>query len=176
MNRGIIFQLGHAGMDPEEYLVAESSSLDLATIDLTSFVGRVPDLTEARFVEPKKWPPRDVSKDDILCLAGFPGIWREQKGPGYLRFYLFSSGTNEVQSVTENQIVTRVQLQDCITEVNDGKVLGSLGGLSGGPVFAWRKTSLLSAELVGFIYEYQESLDLLLVRAARVLLENGTLI
>jgi hypothetical protein len=54
-------------------------------------------------------------------------------------------------------------------------VFGFLGGLSGGPVFAWRKTPVLVAELVGFIYEYQESLDLMFVRSAAVIREDGRL-
>jgi hypothetical protein len=171
-----IFQLGPVQIDPDKYLISEDRNCDLAIIDLTLFVGTVPGLTEAHFVQPTTWPPREVSKGDVLCLAGFPGIWREQEDLGHLRFYSFSSGTGEVLSVGEDHIVTTVQIKDCITQINHGRVWGSLGGLSGGPVFVWRKTPLLVAELVGFIYEYQESLDLMLVRAAKVLREDGTFV
>jgi hypothetical protein len=40
-------------------------------------------------------------------------------------------------------------------------------------VFVWRKTPILVAELVGFIYEYQESLDLMFVRSATVIRDDG---
>jgi len=119
--------------------------------------------------------PSERLTDDVLCLAGFPGIWRDQVSLGYLRFYSFSSGASEVLAVTDNQIVTTVKAEACIWQINHGKVLGSLGGLSGGPVFAWRKTPILIAELVGFIYEYQENLDLMLVRSAGVIREDGGL-
>ncbi len=170
------FQLGPVRMDPQKHLISEDRNRDLAVVDLTPFVGKVGDLTEANFVQPTTWPPRDVSKNDVLCLAGFPGIWRLQKDLGHLRFYSFSSGTGKVLSVRDDEIVTTVQIQECISQINDGKVWGSLGGLSGGPVFAWRKTPILVAELVGFIYEYQESFDLMLVRAARVMRDDGTLV
>lgn len=81
----------------------------------------------------------------------------------------------EVLSVRDDVIVTIVQVDDCITQFKHGKVWGSLGGLSGGPVFAWRKMPLLIAEIVGFIYEYQESLDLMLVRSANVVREDGSI-
>ena len=45
--------------------------------------------------------------------------------------------------------------------------------MSGGPVFVWRETGVLLAEIVGFIYEYQESLDLLFIRTANVLRNYG---
>jgi len=42
-------------------------------------------------------------------------------------------------------------------------------------VFVWRKTPFLFAELVGFIYECQESLDVMLIRSAAVIRDDGTL-
>jgi hypothetical protein len=170
------FYFGSVPFDVEKHLISEDREHDLAIVDLTPFVGKWSDLTEASFVQPMTWPPRDVSKDDVLCLAGFPGIWREQRGLGHLRFYSLQSGTSEVLSVREDTIVTTIQIQDCITQINDGKIWGSLGGLSGGPVFVWRKTPILVAELVGFIYEYQESLDLLFVRLAKVIGQDGTIL
>lgn len=173
---GIIFQIGHAECDPLEHLVSEDRQNDLATFDLTPFVEKVEGMTEANFIEPLSWPPSGISEDDVICLAGFPGIWREQLTLGYLRFYSFSSGASEVHSVGEDRFVTRIEAEKCRLSINEGKVLGSLGGLSGGPVFCWRKSGLLRAELVGFIYEYQEDLDLMYVRAAKVLNRDGTFI
>lgn len=169
------FQIGHIRMAPDQYVIAESSALDLAVIDLTSFVGREPYVTEAAFASAPQWPPKSVTTDDVICMAGFPGVWRDQVDLAYLRFYSFSSGAAEVVSVREQQIASTVQLQDCVTQINHGLVMGSLGGLSGGPVFAWRKQPVLHAELIGFIFEYQESLDLMLVRSASVIREDGTL-
>lgn len=169
------FQLGYVRMVPDQYVIAESSELDLAVLDLTPFIGQTPYVTEAAFVSAPAWPPRAVTTDDVICMAGFPGVWRDQVDLGHLRFYSFSSGAAEVVSVRDQQIATTVQIQDCVTQINHGLVLGSLGGLSGGPVFAWRKVPVLYAELVGFIFEYQANLDLMLVRSATVIREDGTL-
>jgi hypothetical protein len=72
--------------------------------------------------------------------------------------------------------MTRVELEKCVTQFNNGVVLGSLGGLSGGPVFVWRKEPILTAELVGFISEYQKDYDLMRITSANLIRENGTLV
>ncbi len=174
-SKNIFFQMGPIRIEPEKFIISEHRLLDLVIIDLTSFIGKTDDIAEADFIQPVIWPPREVSKEDVICLAGFPGIWREQKGLGHISFFSFSSGAGEVTSVRDDVIVTRIQIQDCITQINFGKVLGSIGGMSGGPVFAWRKTPILIAELVGFIYEYQENFDLMHVRAAKVIRDDGTI-
>lgn len=135
------FQLAHIRMEPDDHLVDEHRDLDLAVFDVTHFIDRAPHLTDANFVSPATWPPREVSQDDVLCLAGFPGVWREQADIGYLRFYSYSCGAAEVLSVRDGQIASTVQINDCVTQISNGKVWGSLGGLSGGPVFAWRRPS-----------------------------------
>ena len=92
-----------------------------------------------------------------------------------LRFYSFSVGATLVQSATEEQFVVRLHAGKCVVTVDKGKVVDILGGLSGGPVFAWRNEVVLLPELVGFIYEYQSDLDRMFVRAAKVLNDDGTL-
>jgi hypothetical protein len=169
------FQFGPVRFQPEDHILSESATLDLATFDLTSYVSALQNgIDPAKCIEPARWPPELVSGDDVLALAGFPGIWRDQLDCGYLRFYSFSSGATGVHSVGESHLVTRINIDDCLVAINDGLVLGSLGGLSG-PVFAWRKTPVLFAELVGFVLEYQESFDLLYIRLASCLSRTGHL-
>ncbi len=72
--------------------------------------------------------------------------------------------------------MTRIDVEQCVSQFNNGVVMGSLGGLSGGPVFVWRKEPILIAELVGFICEYQHTLDLMYIRLANVIREDGTFI
>jgi len=168
-----MFQVGTVALEPDTHLLSEDESLDLAVLELTPFVGVEPGLTEARFVSPLNWPPASVTTEDVLCFAGFPGIWRDQIALGHIRLYALSSGASAVLSVLPDRITTTIQVAECVTQINHGKVLGSLGGMSGGPVFVWRTQPLLTAELVGFIYEYQETLDLLLVRSGSVLTDSG---
>lgn len=172
----IIFQIGQAKFDPLQYLISEDKDRDLATFDVTSFVKEIEEAGRSSFIEPASWPPGEVLEEDVICLAGFPGIWREQVSLGHLRFYSFSSGATFVQSVGEERFAIRVLAEEGIVTVDKGKILGSLGGLSGGPVFCWRKGSLLWAELVGFIYEHQEEFDIMFVRAAKVLNRDGTFV
>lgn len=171
-----LFYIGSLHIDPEQALISEDEGYDLAVFDLSEYVDKVPNLDKPKFVKPRTWPPSDISSEDVICMAGFPGIWRDQIRLGHFRFYSYSSGAAEVTSVNEKYLVTRVQIADCITQVNHGKIWGSLGGLSGGPVFVWRKTPILIAELVGFIYEYQESLDLMYVRLGNVIGPGGNII
>jgi hypothetical protein len=172
----IIFQIGQAKFDPLQYLISEDKDRDLATFNVTSFVTEIEEGGKSSFIEPASWPPGEVLEEDVICLAGFPGIWREQVSLGHLRFYSFSSGATFVRSAGAERFAIRVLAEEGIVTVDKGKILGSLGGLSGGPVFCWRKSGLLWAELVGFIYEHQEEFDIMFVRAAKVLNRDGTFV
>jgi hypothetical protein len=170
-----VFHFGRIDFDPEHYLIAENPKLDLVTLDLTSFVGKVNELTAVSFLDPIRWPPGPVVTDDVIAFAGFPGIWREQVSLGYLRFYAFSSGASPVSSIGDQHLVTRIQLEECVAAIRGALVMGSIGGLSGGPVFVWRTKPILIAELIGFVTQYQEDLDLLYVRRANCLQVDGGL-
>ena len=171
------FQFGPIRFDPENHLLSEDESADLATFDLTQYLDLPGNgIERAKCIEPTAWPPRQVESDDVLALAGFPGIWRNQIDVGHLQFYSFSSGATGVDARGDRHLVTRIQIQQCLVDINRGLVTGSLGGLSGGPVFAWRKSPVLFAELVGFIIEYQEALDLMYIRRASCMNEAGQLV
>lgn len=172
----IIFQIGQAQFNPLHYLISEDKDRDLATINLTSFVDEIEEERKSSFIEPSSWPPGEVLENDVICLAGFPGIWREQLNLGHLRFYSFSSGATFIRSVGEERFAIRVQAEEGIVTMNRGMTLGSFGGLSGGPVFCWRKSSLLWAEFVGFIYEHEATFDIMFVRMAKVLKRDGTFV
>lgn len=172
----IIFQIGPAQFNPLQFLISEDKDRDLATFDVTSFVDKIEEGRKSSFIEPPSWPPSEVLEDDVICLAGFPGIWREQLSRGHLLFSSFCLGAAFVQSVGEERFAILVQPEEGIVTINRGMILGSFGGLSGGPVFCWRKSDLLLAELVGFIYEHQETFDIMFVRMAKVLNRDGTFV
>lgn len=175
-NPRLIFQIARAQFNPLLHLISEDNERDLAVLDLTSLAGDANDLGRSSFIEPVSWPPGYVSEDDVVCLAGFPGIWRDQVTANELRFHWFSSGATFVRSAGEEKFAVSIHTEQSIVTINQRRPLQSVGGLSGGPVFCWRNDKLLRAELVGFIYEYQDELDLMFVRAARVLNCDGTLI
>ena len=169
-------EFGRARIDPEEHLVAESPDLDVVTLDLTRLVGQPNGIDPASCIVPREWPPEELDAEDVLALAGFPGIGREQVESDYFRFHLFSAGTTAVASRGgPTHFYTRIDLEDSIVGGVRPDVSDDLGGLSGGPVFVWRKTPILVAELVGIIKEYQADLDLMYVRRASCLRSVGTL-
>jgi hypothetical protein len=140
---GTIFQIGRLEFDPMLYLVSQSRAQDLIILDVSSFVREAGYLESGQFFEASHWPPGDLHESDLLAFAGFPGIWRQQLELGFLRFYSVTSGTSEIAALGEYHLFTRLAIAECESAIRDGLVLGSLGGLSGGPVFAWRPGLLL---------------------------------
>lgn len=169
-----IFQIGRVPFDPIQHLIDEDIKRDLVTFDLSSFASEANDLGCSSFIEPHHWPPRRVSEGDVVCLAGFPGIWRDEVKANELRFHWFSSGATFVQSANEENFVVGLNAGDSLVTVNKGKTLGSFGGLSGGPALCWRNGLILHAELVGIISDYKDDWDRMIVRTARVLNPDGT--
>lgn len=168
-----VFRFGLAEFDPDKHVVAESERLDIVTLDLTQFVGG--RLDSASCIEPVEWPPAEVADDDVLALAGFPGIWRQEVAAEHLRFYSFSSGATAVDSLASDHLYTQIKPDQCVASMEDRLEVESLGGLSGGPVFAWRTGVVLRAEFIGIVTEYQESWDLLHIRRANCLRADGTI-
>jgi hypothetical protein len=171
----VIFQIGALQFDPIKYLISEDKRLDLVTFNLTSVASEAVGLPRSSFIEPLYWPPESVSEGDVLCLAGFPGQWRDQINSSELRFHSFGVGATFVQSATEAQFVVSLHSGESLVTVDKGKVVDFLGGLSGGPVFCWCRDLVLRPELVGFVYEYDSDFDRMIIRAARVLNSDGTL-
>jgi hypothetical protein len=170
------FNFGPFLLDPDEYLIDQDPVLDIVTLDLTEYVSSSRDLRGTSLIQPREWPPRSVSDTDVLCFAGLPGVWRESIGSSHLRFYSFSSGATGTDSVGDLHLITRIYMDDTLEVLREGLVVGSLGGMSGGPVFAWRRDPILHGEFVGIIKEYQETLDLLYIRRATCITAVGQLI
>lgn len=168
------FNFGPFMIDPDDYVIDEDPALDLATFDFATVALSETDLKGAKFVEPRDWPPGPVGNQDVLAFAGLPGVWRKHAGRLHLEFHSFSSGATGVDSLSDKHLVTQIYMEDTLAVFKDGFAKASLGGMSGGPVFAWR-TSVRDAELVGVIYEYQEDLDLLCIRRTSCIEENGSL-
>jgi hypothetical protein len=75
----------------------------------------------------------------------------------------------------DQHLVTRIELGECVLAIRGGLVMGSIGELSLAQCFVWRSKPILFAELIGFVPEHQESLDLLYVRRANCLQVDGGL-
>jgi len=170
-------QIGELPLDPDAQLVSESKSLDVAVIEIQAhqlLSGRSGvGLHRDKFFGPRTWPPDSITEEDVISFAGFPGVWREQVGINRFEMFMLSHGASGVEAVSETKFITRLEL-DRSESLLSVKEVTDLGGMSGGPVFRWRRGSL-EPQLVGIIYEYQQAYDLLFIRSARVIREDGTI-
>jgi hypothetical protein len=175
------FQIGDLELNPLDKIIDESgsSSLDLVTIDLQGLSLR--ELQNDKgigsfFFTPARWPPEGVKQGDFVAFGGFPGVWRQNLSWHEIQFDSWSSGGTEVSSVSEDHFVCQFEREFWVETFNlrgrDGLDLRNLGGLSGSPVFIHRSIYL---ELVGIVYEFSESLDLMYTRPVRFIREDGTI-
>lgn len=171
------FQIGHLPLDPAAQLVDEDVTADLAVLEILPHQVVDEDFPELglprkRFFGPGTWPPEPVTNDDVISFAGFPGTWREQNGVNHMSFFMLSHGAAGVYSAGETHFYSRVEVEVCEGKTYYNKEIVDLGGMSGGPVFRWRKGQV-RPDLVGFITEYQASLDLLHIRSSNILEADG---
>lgn len=170
-------QIGELPLDPNFQLVSENKSLDLAVIEIhpRQVVDSRSDtgLRREKFFGPRTWPPDRITEDDVISFAGFPGVWREQVGINRFEIFMLGHGASGVHSISGTKFVTRLELEKC-DSLTSVKEITDLGGMSGGPVFRWRKSDV-EPQLVGIIYEYQEAYDLLFIRSTAVIRPDGTI-
>jgi hypothetical protein len=173
------FQIGHLPLDPATQLIDEDSKLDLAVLEIMPSQVIDEDFPELglprkRFFGPGIWPPEPIISEDVVSFAGFPGTWREQSGVNSMSFFMLAYGAAGVYSVGETHFYSRLEIEVSEGKTYYNKKIVDLGGMSGGPVLRWR-SGQVRPDLVGFITEYQASLDLLHIRSSSVLESDGRL-
>lgn len=159
------FYIADVTLDPETAIVDEDSDSDLITLDISGLVGRSSRLASVNFFSPPRWPPAGVEEGDLITFVGFPGEWREQVAASHVNFHSFAYG-GIIDSTGATRILTRLLLEQAkiIVQTKSGPSL--VGGISGAPVFVWRLTPVMYAELVGFVTDHQDNYDLLLIQRA----------
>jgi hypothetical protein len=174
-----LFQLSNCALDPLAQLAGESAELDLAVIGLSPT--QTAELRAGKhefgkhFVEPPAWPPAPVAEGDFVAFGGFPGSLRQVLSFNELNFGSYSSGGAQVTSSSEHHFVCQFDRENWVKCGNEPEP-EIIGGLSGCPVFAIRRThgtDIATYELVGFVYEFSENLELLYVRLARFITADG---
>ena len=175
------FQIGNHKVDLRNKIVDRSGALDLAVIDLsdwTSTRGTNPAIA-CSFFEPREWPPALPRVGNVVELGGFPGAMREFAPPDRLDFHSFSVAKTPVASISPSRITVQFDreswLADNVGEA--GLAFRSLYGMSGGPVTTERSwpSGLWLIDLVGIIYEYSESFDVVFARPLTLIREDGTI-
>ena len=171
----VLCQIGEAEINPLDRIIDESQQFDLTTLDLegvTFTPSNVDTEIGSHLFQPAIWPPNSVKSGDFVAFGGFPGTWRSQVAWDELVFPTFSSGACKVASVGEDYFMCQFAREYWVEVMNPYGLgdLHNLGGLSGSPVFIWRK---LFAELVGIVYQFSPGLDLVRIRPVKLIGEDG---
>lgn len=170
-----IFQLGNCRLNPLGQLALDDQHLDASAIALTP--EQAHEITHhegefgRHFVVPPHWPPEPVSERDFVAFGGFPGELRKVQSFDELSFGTFGSAAARVTAAREDYIVCQFDEENWVRCGFEQSPV-SIGGMSGGPVFALRtsaETQITTYEFIGHIYEFSEDFKLLYIRLARAL-------
>jgi hypothetical protein len=179
--RPSLFQIGNLAFEPLNERIVEEPKLDLATIELSDFqadqIIRRNVGTEKAFLVPVRWPPNAVTTADSLGIGGYPGDWRFQ-GPGnQVEFNGYSIAATPVTSVSEFTISCQFARDhwNWVGKKEGLKDPIGLGGMSGGPAFVWRESPVLHWEFAAFVYEFNCNIDVMLLRPAALVGEDGSI-
>jgi hypothetical protein len=127
-----------------------------------------------RIFLPASWPPAEIKEGDWVALGGYPGTLREQKAWNVLDFTTYSIGATPVTSASETKIGCRFERERWVKgHGRDGEPdPEDLGGLSGGPAFILRE---LHWELAGIMFEFSSTFDIMFLRPAHTIQEDGSI-
>jgi hypothetical protein len=185
--KNIIFQIGNVELNPLEILIDEDNSLDIAvlSLNLERFRKAFKDeVIGSNFFTTGKWPPSDVQQEEFISFGGFPGAWRHQPTIQEVVFASYSFGACTVEEVRNNFLQCHIDLVNwqeyfsiCFQKDQFHPAdITSFGGLSGGPAFILRPSSL-SWEFVGIIYEDLDlyGTHLIRIRPGKFIRSDGTI-
>jgi hypothetical protein len=165
-------QFGGVTIEPEVRLIEESAALDLATFDVSEVIVTA---AGASAHEAIGWPTREVLAGEVLLYGGYPGALRvENENTADIPFQWFA-GTPI--STTKENLKLHIDWRNFHQPIR-GQTIGNInmGGFSGGPVFRLVLAPPVERlELVGFLYEWQPELSLLLARTAHYIAVDGKL-
>jgi hypothetical protein len=158
---GIVMQAAEFRLWPEERPTWRDRASDIAFVEITE--------AEARKVgrlivdPPMGWPPRQPVVGSYVMYSGFPAYVRERSDAVTTHFNALSS-LMRVATVGEGYFVCQFERDEWVnfSQVPVPEPGTSLGGMSGGPVFA---NGRLAFPLVGLISEFSASYELLYVKS-----------
>lgn len=169
LNPDTVCQLGSITYDPENHVIDINRNLDIATFSVSTVVVAG---SESSPYTPTSWPPASVSPGDTLFCGGHPGAIRREDGEiAHLPFQWFlASAASSNENITLN-----LELDECYVPLTGDRLPNhELGGMSGGPVFKYIPPSPIERiELVGFIYEFQQTYGLMFARPASYIDQHG---
>jgi hypothetical protein len=170
-DRDLVCQVGGITFRPEDRLIEADQALDLATFELSEVlvVG-----SRSNIYRRVSWPPAPLATGELALLGGFPGALRgERVGETDFDFAWFIT---RADSSSPRHTGILLNLAEAHSPTGVRLPPGAdLGGASGGPVFQLHDGAISPLELVGFIYEYSASMELIYARHAASVSADGSL-
>jgi hypothetical protein len=164
-------QFGGATAEPEKWLIDRNRKADLATFQIPDVILGLANLHPHY---PVLWPTEQAREREVVIYGGYPGSLREEKGP--VLETPFETLASTVTSVSPEQLSLQIDMTNLHWPFHEGeKINAALGGMSGGGVYRIIDKPIERIELVGFIYEHSEQLDLMFARHSRFIAEDGAI-
>lgn len=149
---GVIGGHGAPPVDVSNWRIIDSDSrIDVATIEVPHAFD--PGTIQKQFHKPDGWPPQRAQRDEVAVFLGVPGIHRRTKTDGVINHV--TPFCDFVSSASTRHFIMACEGQRHVVKFDDKLPdFGSTGGVSGAPVFIYRKKKLV---FCGIIYEGDET-------------------
>lgn len=162
-------QFGGATATPEKWLIDRSRKADLATFEIPDVILGLANLHPHY---PVQWPTEQAREREVVVYGGYPGSLREEKEA--VIETPFETLASAVTSVSPLQMGLHIDMANIHWPFHEGeKINAVLGGMSGGGVYRVIEKPIERVELIGFIYEHSQQLDLMFARHARFITQDG---
>lgn len=164
-------QIGGHTFEPEASIIDISDELDLVTYSLSEVQtnAAIADVHHA-----PRWPPL-LNQADAHILAGWPwSLSRDAAKETDFQFLHFI-GTLDTCDARTLGAVTYTS-QSVAWGRNALPPGTNIGGMSGGPVYRLDESGLTTLTLVGIVYEYQPSFEIVLARPLSLIDSNGRIV
>ena len=163
-------QFGGSTVEPEKYLIDHDETIDLATFAVPEvLIGA----SGGSIHYPLQWPTPALQEREVVLFGGYPGMLREEKA--VTADFPFQTFGSSVTAVSPDNIKLYLDMPNVYWPFHDtDRFNPEIGGISGGPVFrVIERAPIDRLELVGFIYEYSETLDVMFARHASIIKRDG---
>lgn len=168
---GVHCQVGGHVFEPGKRIVDIDRDLDIVTYDFSEISTNA---ARANVNTPLSWPPRGADGSTILACGWPSELWTPGKKSHDFEFLHFIA---LLQQNNPSQVGVVTFTSTSIPWGERALPAGTtLGGMSGGPVFRLIEQPLTRLELVGIIYEYQPTFELILARPLTLIGKDGSIL
>lgn len=170
-NGEIVCQIGSSRIEPERYLIADDKSRDLVTFEVPEFLITAAGVSAQQI---SKWPPAPLQEKEIVICGGFPGLLKSEKAKN--AEFPFVTFIDRVSQSSEDHVSVYLNIRNSFWPAGESlSQEPDLGGMSGGPIYRFYSEPLERLELAGFIYEANQSYELIFSRHVREIQADGTI-